>query len=150
MARNPTQQPSAPAAAESVLDIREILERLKLPGLDVPKLLESSRKDVEALIKVNENAYRGIEALTRRQGEVLAQAMEEWRESAKDLVTGKTAAQNAARGIEQARSAFEKALGHMREMAEIVIESHEQTVAVLNRRAKESYDELKNQLTRNR
>lgn len=124
-------------------DIRAIMEQLAVPGLDIKHLIESSRKDVEALVAANERAYASIDTLVRRQAELLTKSMNEWQSGTKDLLTGKAMAKTAAERVDQAQQALEQALGNMREMAEFVAKSHEEVTGILNRRFKESMEDFK-------
>jgi phasin family protein len=123
-------------------DIRAIIEQLKVPGLDIKHLIESSRKDVEALVAANERAYASTNTLVRRQAELLTKTMDEWQSGAKDLLTGKAMAKTAAQRVDQAQQVLERALGNMREMAEFVAKSHEEVTGILNRRLKESMEDF--------
>jgi phasin family protein len=123
-------------------DIRSIIEQLKVPGLDIKHLIESSRKDVEALVAANERAYASMDTLVRRQAELLTKTMNEWQAGTKDLLTGKAMAKTAAQRVEQAQQALEQALGNMREVAEFVAKSQEEVTGILNRRFKESIEDF--------
>jgi len=127
-------------------DIRTIIEQLKVPGLDIKHVIESSRKDVEALVAANERAYGAIDTLVRRQADLLAKTMNEWQAGTKDLITGKAAAKSASRQVDQAQQALGRALGNMREMAEFVAKSQEEVAGILNNRIKESMEDFKTRL----
>lgn len=145
------QKPTA-AKAEAgfkipdALDLRKLLEKLKLPGVDVNALLDYHRKDVETLIAANEQAFRGYQALTRRQAEILAEAMREWREGTAGMVDVKGIPEKASRTAGRAQQAFGQALGNMREIADLAAKSHEQVINILNKRVHEGLDGLRDSL----
>jgi phasin family protein len=142
--------PAAVTASTSLLpplpDIRKIIDQLKVPGLDIKQLIESSRKDVEALVAANERAYGAMDTLVRRQAELLTKTINEWQAGTKDLLTGKAAAKTAARQVDQAQQALERALGNMREIAEFVAKAQEDVTGILNRRIQESRKDFKARL----
>jgi phasin family protein len=127
-------------------DIRKIIDQLKVPGLDIKQLIESSRKDVEALVAANERAYSAMDTLARRQAELLTKTINEWQAGTKDLLTGKAAAKTASQQVDQAQQALERALGNMRDIAEFVAKSHEDVTGILNRRFQENMEDFKARL----
>lgn len=138
---------AAPAAPKwPQLDLRKLLERLKLPGIDVSGLIDSRRKDVEALLFANEQAYRGFEAVVRRQGEMLAQAMKGIQAGAKDTLVTKGAVARAQSAASLAQQAFGQALADMKEIAELSAGSQKRVVETLNKRLRESISEVGDRL----
>lgn len=132
----------ATKTATPLLDVRGLLEKLKLPKLDVSGLIDSRRKDVEALLAANEQAYRGFEAVTRRQAEMLAQAMKGLKHNAKDTMDASGARARVGLVAEQVQQAFGQALADMKELAELSARSQQQVVDTLNKRLRESFSEV--------
>lgn len=122
-------------------DLAGLLGKLKLPGLDVEGLIDSRRKDVEALLAANEQAYRGFEAVTRRQGEMLVEAMKGLKGNAKQAVAAEGLSDRASLVATQAKEAFGQALSNMKEIAELSARSQQQVVQTLNQRLRESLSE---------
>ncbi|WP_235025521.1 phasin family protein, partial [Caballeronia terrestris] len=54
-----------------ITDFSKTLASFKFPGVDMTSLLEARRKDVEALAEANTLAYEGMQALVRKQTEML-------------------------------------------------------------------------------
>jgi phasin family protein len=139
---------ATPAAPKwPMLDLRRLLEKLKLPGIDVSGLIDSRRKDVEALLVANEQAYRGFEAVVRRQGEMLAEAMKGIKAGAKDSLATKGAVARAQGAASLAQQAFGQALADMKEIAELSAGSQKRVVETLNKRLRESINEAGGRLT---
>ena len=124
------------------VDVTKILEQFKLPGVDMQKIMDARRKDMEALAQANQIAYDNMQALARREAEILYQTMAEW-QGAMAGMAGKTPAEVAAKGTELAAQAFGRALTNMRELAEMATKSQAQTYEVLNRRFQENLEELR-------
>ena len=124
------------------VDVTKILEQFKLPGIDISAILEARRKDVEALTQANQIAYDSMQALARREAEILQQTMTEW-QGAMAGMAGKSPAEMAAKGTELATQAFGRALVNMRELAEMASRSQAQTYEVLNKRFQENLEELR-------
>lgn len=126
-------------------DISKILEQLKVPGIDMQAIIEARRKDIEALTQANQMAYESMQALARREAEILQQTMSEW-QAAMAAMAGKNPAEMASKGTELATQAFGKALANMRELAEMASKSQAQAYEVLNRRFQENLEDLRKML----
>lgn len=125
------------------LDLQATLEKLKLPGLDTSALIDSGRKDVEALLAANERVFTGIEALSHKQAALLLDIMREWQAGAKDVVGKGSPSQKATQVSEHAQRAFSHALANMKEMADIAAKSHEDVLNILNKRYQENIENFR-------
>jgi len=124
------------------VDVTKILEQFKIPGVDLQAVLEARRKDVEALTQANQIAFENMQALARREAEILQQTMTEW-QGAMGGFAGKSPAEMAAKGTELATQAFGRALANMRELAEMATKSQSQAYEVLNKRFQENLEEMR-------
>ena len=59
-------------------DIAKLIEQFKVPGLDMSKIVEAQRKDIEAITQANQAAYEGMQELAKRQMEILQELVTEW------------------------------------------------------------------------
>ena len=123
-------------------DLGKLVGRMKLPGIDVTKIVETQRKDMEALAEANRQAYEGIKALAQRRNEILQEALVEWQEALKDA-TGKDA---LSKGSERARQGVKLAIDRFRELAEMESESRRKAWKVLQDRFQENLANLQNLL----
>jgi phasin family protein len=127
-------------------DLRALLDKLKLPGIDTKKLLESGRKDIEALIETNDKAFVAVEALTRKQVEMLSEMAKEWQASIKDSVSAAGGTEKLTQASAHAQRAFASALTSMKEMAEIAAKSNHEVLGILNKRFHEGLEELRSSI----
>ncbi|GAB6052755.1 phasin family protein [Magnetospira thiophila] len=119
---------------------------MKIPGLDPQAMMEAQRKNIEALTNANKVALEGMQAIVRRQAEILQQTMEEVSATISQMAAGGTPQEAAAKQIEQVKAAFEKALGNARELAEMSAKSNSEAAAAINKRFTESMDEIRQTL----
>ena len=122
---------SAGAKSSDELGIVKLLKQLRLPGVDINALIESQRKDIEALSIASQQARDGYLSLAQKQTELLNAAMMQLQSLVKEGTT------SAAERTEQAKSALNSALGNMRELAEISRRSHEQAFSTISERVRE-------------
>jgi phasin family protein len=129
-------------ALPSLDDLKKLAGRLKLPGVDLAAIVESQRKDMEALAEANRQAYEGIKALAQRRNEILRAALIEWQEAMKDA-TGKDA---MSKNADRAKQGIKKAIESFRELAGMEAESRRKAWKVLQDRFQENLTKLQNLL----
>lgn len=119
----------------------KMIGQFKLPGVDIPALLEARRKDIEALAQANTTAIAGVQSLAQKQAEILRTTMSELQS-----VVGKLNAQGvapAANTGEVVQQALHKALVDMQELADTAWRAQADSVAVVTKRVAERVEELK-------
>ena len=126
-------------------DLTKMLEQFKVPGVDMSSIVESRRKDIEAIVEANKTAYESMQALARKQTEMLTQAMQDIQQAARDASTG-VAFTDPAKASAAARKAIEKAIADMKELAELLAKSNTEAAEIVSKRVSASFDELKGAL----
>lgn len=128
------------------MDFSKFMEQWKVPGLDPQALLEAQRKNIEAITAANRVAFEGVQAISRRQAEILRQSMEEMSRVMQEMAATGAPEQKMAKQAELAKQAFEKAIANMRELAEMGAKSNTEAVETINKRVAESLDEIRESL----
>ena len=121
-------------------DLQKMIEQFKMPGVDMSAIVESRRKDIEALMEANKAAYESMQALARKQAEILSQTMQGMQEAAKGAAG---AAGNPAKQTENVRKAFEKTLADMKELSEMARRSQSDAMAHITQRGNEHMQEIR-------
>ena len=121
-------------------DLAKMFEQFKIPGVDMTAIVDARRKDVEALTQVNQAAYESMQAMARKQADMLAQAMQGAQDAARQAASG---AGDSAKQTELARKAYEKAVADMKELAEIARKSQADALAIVSQRANQQVEEFK-------
>jgi len=125
-------------------DLMRMLSDFRMPGMpDVEALAAAQRRNLEALSAANRVALEGAQAVARRHMEILQSSMTEMTEAMKALGTQETPQAKAARQAELLKSAYEKAVANMREVADLIQKSNQEALALLNKRFTEAMDEVK-------
>lgn len=123
-------------------DLGKLLGRLKVPGIDVAAIVESQRKDMQALAEANRQAYEGIKALARRRNEILRAALIAWQEAMKDAAGKDALTKNADR----AKHGVRRAIDSFRELAEMEAETRRKSWKVVQDRFQENLANLQSLL----
>lgn len=123
---------------------------LNLPQVDVEKMLESQRKNLEALQKSAAASAAGASALIDKQRKNLEQALAEVARVAETYRAGAAPQDFMAKQTELARKSFDSALKNVEEAAEIVRKASDEAIEVLRKRIRESAEEIRQGFERNR
>ena len=126
-----------------MLDTSKLMGDLRVPGVDVEAVVASQRRNLEALGEANKLAVEGLQAVARRQSEIFRQMMEEASQAMREMMAAGSPEDKASRQTELVKEAFKRAIGNMRELAEMVSKSQGEAFDVINKRVTDSLDELK-------
>ena len=121
-------------------DVMKMFEQFKMPGVDMAAIVEARRKDVEALVEANKAAYESMQAMGRKQTEMMMQTLQVMQAAGKDALSGSA---NPAAQTEVVRAAFEKTVADMKELAEMARRSQAEAMGNMTSRAAEHMEEIK-------
>ena len=128
--------------------IIKLVDGLSVPGIDMQSVVNSRRKDFEALVELNRQAIEGAQSIGQKQIEILRQTHEQLQEILKTAATS-AVSPGAAEGTgELVQRAVNTALQNMRDLASIAYKTQTDAFSVAAKRVEESLEELK-RLTKN-
>lgn len=119
----------------------KLITQFKLPGLDLAAILESRRKDIEALAEANMAALAGVQQLGQKQIEIIRSTTAELQ----SLVTRlrSPGSESAAATGEGVQKTLQKAFVDMQELADAAYRAQTDSIAVVTKRFAEHVEELK-------
>jgi phasin family protein len=123
-------------------ELTKMLEQFKVPGVDMSAIIESRRKDMEALMAANKATFESMQQIAAKQAEIFAQAMQTVQDGAKTLVQGGAATPDPTQHAELARKAYEKAVGDMGALADMARKAQADAMASITERARQSLQEF--------
>jgi len=124
-------------------DFTKIFSEFQIPGFDMTSLIATQRRNLEAVNAANQLAVEGVQAVLRRQAEIMRQMVEESSIVMREMMAAGAPEQKIAQQTDLVKAAFEKALANLREMTEMVAKSNSEAPDVLTKRIGESLTELK-------
>jgi phasin family protein len=124
-------------------DITKLLTDFKIPGVDVDALVAAQKKNIEALTEANQLVIAGVQAVIKRQAEILQASMEQARTVASEILVPGSPEAKVAKQAEVVQTAFQAALANMKELADIVTKSNTEASNVISKRVNESLNEVK-------
>lgn len=123
-------------------DFGKLFGNGKLPTFDVEGAMTAQRKNVEAFTQANQVAFEGVQALAKRQAEIVREAVETYTKLAKE-VAQLSAEERFAKQAEAAKEIYEEALANVGELKQIVEKSQAQVTSVISKRVADNFDEVK-------
>lgn len=117
-------------------------EKFKVPGVDTTSLMESQKKNFDALVKANQKAAEGYQNLMRRQTEILTETMQSIQDAAADLMKANAGKDLPKKQAELVEKTIGRALKHMKELADLTISANTDAFKVMQDRARESIAEM--------
>ena len=125
-------------------DMMKMLADFRLPGMpDVEQLAAAQRRNFEALSAANKVALEGAQAVARRHMEILQQSTSDMTQAMQSMAGAQDPQARAAKQAEMLKSAYERAVGNMREVADLIQKSNTEALSLLNQRFAEAMDEVK-------
>ncbi len=129
-------------------DMNKYVADFKAPSFDYEVMAASQRKNFDAIVAANKLAAEAMQAIARRQVELLRQGMEEIGTVARSYAAPGPLPEKAAKQAELTKVAFERGVSNARELSEMVTKSNFEAVDLLHRRFAQSMDELRDALTK--
>ncbi|MCB1683781.1 MAG: phasin family protein [Pseudomonadales bacterium] len=127
------------------LNIEQVLEQMreqfKVPGVDVSAILESERRNFEALQEAGKAMNEGWQALAEQQREIFESAVKRWQDS---LTQGMPGSANEALERQSALSkeVIEEALTNMQKLSETAAGAQAKAFEVIRNRFEARMKEL--------
>ncbi|MBL8567685.1 MAG: TIGR01841 family phasin [Phreatobacter sp.] len=128
----------------SILDMfKKLGEDMKIPSVDLNKIIDHHRKNLEALAASGKAAAEGAAAFASKQREIVEAAVKDIQEASKSFKVPGSAQEMMAAQTEFAKRAMEAAVKNTRDMADLVQKHNQDAVRIIQDRMKESYEEIR-------
>ncbi|MGN6467158.1 MAG: phasin family protein [Rhizobiaceae bacterium] len=129
---------------QSFIDILAGLGRdLKLPSVDIERVIEHHRRNLEALEQSARAASTGAGTIMKRQREILQETLDEISGMAHNYRAPANAQELVQKQMDFARKSFETAVKNTSEMADLVRKSSHESLDILRQRIREGMAEIR-------
>jgi hypothetical protein len=125
-------------AAEWLAQMKKLTDQLQLPGVDVQAIVDWQRKDIEALMEANRQAYEGIKALVDRRNAMLQETMAQWQTAFKDA----SGVDGVSKQVEAAKRGVESAVANFQELSQLEAQARINAWNVVQNRMQENLSSL--------
>lgn len=129
--------------SEMIEEFRRAFGGVEFPGVDLNSVLETQRRNVEALTQANQRAFETAQAMLDRQMEMLKEALAEASEALSNLSGTKSPTKAAAKQGELIKQLMERTLSNLREMTDFVSKAHAEALKTIRKRVEESIEEIR-------
>ncbi|SAK74858.1 phasin [Caballeronia calidae] len=117
-----------------IADYLGFVTQLRLPRIDVNAMLESRRKDIEALAAANTTALAGLQSLGQKQAEIV---------NARITRVQSMIARQKDQEESKVQANARTALSDVRELVDTAYRAHGDSIAVISKRVAENVEEWK-------
>lgn len=134
-------------APQSFTDMfKNLGEQLKLPQVDVAKIMEHHQKNLDAMTRSWQAMASGAGEVANKQRAIFQEAVKDVTEMAQQYKPGGSPQEIMARQTEFAKKAMEATIANTRDIAELVQKSSTEAFKIVQDRMKESFDEIRSGL----
>jgi phasin family protein len=118
-----------------------------IPGVsnlpfDMKALMESNRKTFQAITEAQQLAVESFQTSAQRMTEIMSQMVQDQSEIARGIITEGTPEEKVARGAELVKRSYEKTIGGMREVGDIVNKSSREAGDIISKRVSSALNEI--------
>jgi phasin family protein len=125
------------------LDYTKMFADFKMPGVNADQFAESYRKNVEAISAASQVAVEGMQAVIKRQSEIMRESVEDYAQLLRGYSAPTSPEEAASKHVEIAKHAYETTLAHLKEISDLISKSNAESIELINKRIGEMLDEVK-------
>ncbi len=142
-AKATTGTPFLDADLGNIMDFGKFAGQFKFPGVDTTALIESQRRNIEAVTKANQVAFAGVQAIIQRQAEILSKTMDETAKAVQAFSKTDKPEDIWAKQADLFKETYEHGLSDLRELTELSAKANSQAADLLSHRVADGLSELK-------
>lgn len=122
--------------------LQQNMERYTASGFQLPELMQSQRKNLEALMEANRILFTSTQQLLQRQNELLNQAGQEAAAAAGAMTSGAGAKDLPQRQAELLTEHYNRSVASLQEATDMIIKAQQEAMKVMDQRWQEHMQEL--------
>ncbi len=142
-AKAKTGNPFLDADMGNIMDFGKFAEQFKFPGVDTTALIESQQRNIEAITQANQVAFAGVQAVMRRQAEIMSKTMDETTKAVQAFSKTGKPEDIWAKQADLFKETYEHGLSDLRELTELGAKANSQAADLLTHRVTDGLNELK-------
>ncbi|CEJ14550.1 Phasin protein [bacterium YEK0313] len=134
---------------QSILEMfTKLGQDLKIPSVDMEKIIAHHRKNLEALSASGKAAAEGAAAFAAKQREIVEAAIRDIQSAAQNFKMPGSPQEAMAAQSEFAKRSIDAAIQNTKDLAELVQKSNQDAMRIIQDRMKESFEEIKSSFTK--
>lgn len=124
-------------------DVTKVASSFKIPSINFEVLAANQRKNVEAIATAIKVGLESLQEVAHRQGEIVTQGIEDFTGAVGDLISAGSFEDYSLKQVENAKGLYQKTVGNLLDLGEMVTKANSRTMGVFNKRIAEGLDEVK-------
>jgi phasin family protein len=131
-------------------EFAKLFERMgmNMPGMDMQAMLALQQRNMEAFQLAHKTMLDGFQTVMQRELEIVRGSVDEAMKTLQELMQETDPKANTQMRFDLAKETLEKATANLRELTELTQKSNEEAFSILNKRALESFDEVKSAMAK--
>lgn len=126
----------------ATVDFTKYMADLKVPMIDVNKIVAAQKKNFEAVAAANKAAADGIQAMFQLQAAVAKRNAEELAAALQELTVAGAPEAKAARQADLTKEGYERAVANLKELNAALTKTNTEVFELLNQRFVEGLGEV--------
>ncbi|MCE7885877.1 MAG: phasin family protein [Alphaproteobacteria bacterium PRO2] len=127
-------------------DFAKLFENYQTSAFDLKALLETQRKNVQAITEANQVSMSNLQTIAQRQTEILSQIVEDNSSLAKELLTEGTPEEKIAKNAKLFKNIYERTVGNMKDLSDMINKSNQEASAIINKRVAATMNEIQSSI----
>jgi len=124
-------------------DFAKTFEQFQNMPFDMNSIMETQRKNVEAITQAQQLATENLQDIMQRQTEILSQIVGDNSSLAKEMMGEGTPEEKISKNADLFKKVYERTVRNMQELSEIISKSNTEAGSIINKRVSASINEIK-------
>lgn len=127
-------------------EFAKFFENYKAIPFDLQAVLETQRKNIQALSEAQQLAVENMQAIAQRQSQIISQIVEDNSKIAQEIMAEGTPEEKIAKNADLFKSFYERCVKNMNELNDMVATTNQEASKIINKRVSASMTEIKSSL----
>lgn len=127
-------------------DFAKAFEQYQGLPFDMGSVLETQRKNIQAVADAQQLAFENLQAIAQRQSEILSQILEDNASLAQQIMAEGTPEEKMAKNADLFKKVYERSIKSLKELSDMVGKSNDEASKIINQRVTASMTEIKSAL----
>lgn len=127
-------------------DFSKALEQYQSMSFDMKSLMDTQKKNMEALSKAQQLTIENLQAIAQKQSELVSQMVEDNSAFAKDIMTEGSPEEKIAKNAKLFKSMYERSVKNMKEISSMITKTNDDATDLINKRVTATMSEIESSL----
>ena len=129
------------------MDFTKVMSAFKIPAVNTEGIMAAHKKNVDALTSAGQLAFESVQEITKRQGEMISQGVEELTGITKDAAIPSSIEESTIKGAQAVKTVYQSVLANSWDLNDMATKATSTSLGLINKRVAESLDEVKDYFT---